>query len=263
MFEATVEPTPDAAREAADQLLELVLSTVDPTVPVPATPPWSITDVFGHVAMEPVRYRDLALGRGTWPKRAADLPEFNADQVAALPTRDLRELAGILQAGLEDFLATIEALGPDAQMMFDGDQRIRVDRALGTLIGELLVHGHDIARARGRRWRIDREHVPMVLTGMHQIMPGWVDPAGASGHTATYHVRLRRGPMQIYRFRDGALTIGSSGRPDVRISADPATWLLLVYGRASPTRAALTGRVIATGRRPWLAPTLPTRFLPP
>jgi len=263
MPEVTVEPTPAAARAAADQLVELVLSTVDPTLAVPATPPWSITDVFGHVAMEPARYRDLARGHGTWPTRAADLPEFNAEQVATLPTRDLRSLATILHAGLEDFLATITELGPGAHMMFDGDQRIRVDRALGTLIGEFLVHGYDIARTLGKRWPIEREYVPMVLTGMHQIMPGWLDPARASGHTATYHVRLRRGPMQIYAFRNGALTIGESGRPDVRITADPATWLLLVYGRGSAARAALTGKVVASGRRPWLAPGLAKRFLPP
>src|SRR5690606_39978752 len=71
-------------------------------ISVPATPPWSITDVFGHVAMEPARYRDLARGHGTWPTRAADLPEFNAEQVATLPTRDLRSLATILHAGLEE-----------------------------------------------------------------------------------------------------------------------------------------------------------------
>ncbi|GAA1242437.1 hypothetical protein GCM10009676_29800 [Prauserella halophila] len=258
-----MEPTAEAARTAAQQFIDLALSALDPATPVPATPPWTIADVFGHVAMEPRRYRDLARGQGSWPSQAAELPAFNAEQVASLPTGDLGNLAGLLRADLDGFLATIDELGPDARMMFDGDQEIRVDRSLGTLLGEFLVHGHDIATALGRRWPIDPEYVPMVLTGMHQIMPGWVDHDAAAGHTATYHVRLRGGPMQIYAFRDGALTIGESGRPHVRISADPATWLLLVYGRGNPTRATLTGKVLAYGRKPWLAPGLANRFLPP
>src|SRR5690606_41294437 len=82
-------------------------------------------------------------------------------------------------------------------------------------------------------------------------------------YTLSLHDALPICPMQIYAFRNGALTIGESGRPDVRITADPATWLLLVYGRGSAARAALTGKVVASGRRPWLAPGLAKRFLPP
>lgn len=254
-----------AATTAAEQLIALVRSAPDPAAPVPATPPWTITDVFGHVAMEPGRYRDLALGGGHWPARAADLPAFNNAQIADLPTRNIDELAAILRRDLQAFINTIQHLAdPQALMMFDGDQRIRVDRSLGTLIGEFVVHGHDIARATGRRWPIDPDLVPMILTGLHQVMPGWVNPATAAGHTATYQVRLRGGPAHTYRFQTGQLTIDppGPGHIDAHISAAPVTWLLLGYGRCNPLRAALTGKILAFGRRPWLAPRLATNFLP-
>lgn len=110
---------------------------------VPATPGWTARDTIGHVAMEPRRYADLARGRGHWPYRAADLPAFNADQIATLPTRDVGELADSLLADTADLVRLIESFPPgDAPLMnFDGDQRVRADRALGTLLGEFVVHG--------------------------------------------------------------------------------------------------------------------------
>ncbi|MBO2455209.1 maleylpyruvate isomerase family mycothiol-dependent enzyme [Actinomadura barringtoniae] len=254
----------DAAVATAEQLIALMESTPDPEAPVPATSPWSITDVFGHVAMEPGRYRDLALGEGTWPARATDLPAFNDAQIAALPSRDIDDLAAILRWDLKQFIETLQGLAPQALMMFDGDQQIRAGLSLGTLIGEFVVHGYDIGRATGRRWPIDPAHVPLVLAGMHQVMPGWVDADAVKHHKATYRVHLRGGPSHTYRFEDGALTIdpASTGPIDVHISAEPVTWLLLTYGRANPIRAALTGKVLAYGRRPWLAPRLAKNFLP-
>ncbi|SFP06227.1 TIGR03083 family protein [Amycolatopsis arida] len=255
------------AAATAEDFVALALSVPDPDQPVPATPGWSVTDVVGHVAMEPARYRELALGRGEWPARAADLPAFNAEQVRTLPTRRLTELTAILREGLGSLLTTIEGFSDDPPWMnFDGNQRVRADLALGTLIGEFVVHGHDIARAAGRAWPIRPEVVPLILRGQHQVMPGWVDSGRAAGHTATYEFRLRGGERYVYEFRDGRLTVQppEPERVDVRISAEPVTALLLTYGRigqAGQLRAALTGRLVAWGRRPWLAAGLTRRFL--
>ncbi|WP_020666035.1 maleylpyruvate isomerase family mycothiol-dependent enzyme [Amycolatopsis nigrescens] len=255
-----------AARSAAEEFIALALSAPDPETPVPATPGWSVTDVLGHVSAEPARYHELAHGRGRWPAQVADLPAFNAEQVSTLPTRAPAELAARLRDGLDAFLETIEGFGDDQPLMdFDGDQRVRVDRSLGTLIGEFVVHGHDLARALGRPRRIRPELVPMVLLGQHQVMPGWVDRDRTAGHTATYEFRLRGQETHVYEFHNGHLTVDPPrpGRIDVRISADPVTALLLNYGRIRPWPATLTGKLTAWGRRPWLAAGLVTRFLPP
>ncbi|NLU68290.1 maleylpyruvate isomerase family mycothiol-dependent enzyme [Streptomyces sp. HNM0574] len=253
----------DAVSRAADRFSELLLSAPDPGARVPATPDWSVTDVLGHVAMEPGRYRELALGRGTWPARVADLPAFNAEQVRTLPTRDPDGLARILRRDVDALLSTVEGFGEEPPLMFfDGDQRVRADRALGTLLGEFVIHGHDVATLLGRPWPIAPELVPLVMTGLHQVLPGWVDPARAAGHTAVYELRLRGLTRYVYRFDDGRLTVdpATPGRVDVTLSADPATALLLNYGRTGRWRAALTGRITARGRRPWLAPGLTGRF---
>jgi hypothetical protein len=52
-------------------------------------------------------------------------------------------------------------------------------------------------------------------------------------------------------------------RIDAHISADPAAFLLVVYRRQSLWRNLAAGRLLARGRRPWLAVTLPNRFHEP
>ena len=47
----------------------------------------------------------------------------------------------------------------------------------------------------------------------------------------------------------------SDGKPSgaaAHLIADPATFVMLSLGRVSQVKAALTGKVIAYGRKPWL-----------
>lgn len=41
---------------------------------------------------------------------------------------------------------------------------------------------------------------------------------------------------------------------DVRLSFDPPTLNLVLFGRMSRLRAALTGKLVVRGPRPWLLP---------
>lgn len=257
---------PQAVRTMSRRFAELAAGAPDPDREVAATPGWNITDVLGHVASEPARYDALARGGGTWPEHVTGLPTFNAEQIRTLPTRDRATLAAGLLADTEALLATIAEFGDAPPMMnFDGNQLVRADRALGTLLGEFVVHGLDIARTVGRPWHIDAELVPMVLAGTHQVMPGWLDANRARTHTGTYELRLRGlGARHIYAVRNGALTVDPDFHPqiDVHISAEPVAWLLQSYGRGNRWTPALTGRIVVWGRKIWLAPTFSRLFHP-
>lgn len=256
----------DAARAAGAQFVALVNGIVDPETRLPSTPGWTVTDCLGHVSTAPGRYLELVRGDGIWQGNAADLADFNAKQIANLASRDVRVLSATLLEDLEELLDTVARFGAQVpKMHFDGDRVIRADAALGILIGEFVVHGHDIACAVGAPWPVDPQVSAMIARGRHQILPSWVDADACAGHCATYDIRLRGCDESfIYEFTDGRLEINPAEPriPDVHISVDPTTALLAGYGRSSPMWAALTGRAFAWGGKPWLAPTLPKKFLP-
>jgi SCP-2 sterol transfer family len=148
---------------------------------------------------------------------------------------------------------------------FHGGEKISADVSLGILLGELVVHGYDIARALHRPWPIDPRHVQLIQQGINPILPGWLDPQRARGHTGRYEVRLRGQGVHRFDFDRGRLTVNPPGRfrPDVVISADPMTFLLVMYKRTSQWPGIGTGRLVAWGRRPWLALGLCGRFHQP
>lgn len=72
--------------------------------------------------------------------------------------------------------------------------------------------------------------------------------------------------LALHRGRVSAEEPG--GPVDVRVRFDPPTLNLMLFGRVSRPRAALTGRLVVAGRRPWLLPAflrtlrLPTNSVP-
>jgi hypothetical protein len=96
---------------------------------------------------------------------------------------------------------------------------------------------------------------------VHAGSAGLGEPRHRGGHTATYELRIRGGTTHFWAFRDGRLSIVDDlRRPDVVLSADPVACLLVFSGRRSQWPEILRGRMLAWGRRPWLALSLVKRF---
>ena len=251
-----------AIDRVADRLIAM-MATADPALPVPATPQWTVAELFAHVATVAPRYSQGARREGEWVASAGDLGELNARQLAALPKTDVATVSASLRASLAELAALITGYG-DTQPVFTfhGGQRIGADVALGVLLGELVVHGHDIAGALHRPWPIEPADVELIVQGVSPVLAGWLDPARSRGHTGRYEVRLRGQGVHRFAFADGRLRMDPPDplRPDVVISADPATFLLVTYKRTSQWPGIATGRLVAWGRRPWLALTFASRF---
>jgi uncharacterized protein (TIGR03083 family) len=230
---------------------------------------WTVGEAAAHLAVVAGAFAAVAAGRPVGPAGVApDLDDFHerlaqvnarAIAAAAAHTGDPARLAGRLGDGIAALLrALAERPGEDLveTPWYGRGVRCRLDTLTCLAIGEVVVHGYDLARALRRPWPIDPEHARLVVAGVFPAMvPLLVDREAAAGLHAAYELRVRGGPRLVVRFHDGAASVEpAAGRPvDCRISADPTALLLFGYGRTGPWGPLARGRLVAGGRRPWLA----------
>jgi len=107
------------------------------------------------------------------------------------------------------------------------------------------VHGHDIATGTRRPWPIPVEHAKLIVgTVCPEMSPLVVRPEAGRGAPVTYDFRLRgNGPRYVVRISGGTAEVRAADGPvDCVISANPATYLLVVYGRMPLGRGAAARR---------------------
>jgi len=254
----------DAARNACDQFLALTASLPDPDVPLTVNPALSVCECVSQVSRTPSWLLALATDARSWSGDPEDMPTNGVGGIDTIRARHVGACVDQLRTDLDILLDTVKNMSAQVAcaVLSDGS-KVRSDAALGILIGELLIRGHDIARTLRLPWSIPPDSVPLVARGRHQVLPRWLDTEACSGHTATYEIRLRgTDERYLYEFTDGKLAV-NPGEPrpvDAHMRIDPVTALLMSYNRYSPTRAVLTGRAVAWGPRPWLLRSMPAKF---
>lgn len=267
-----------ALRRAGDRFAELVID-LDPAAP--ATDHWTVADTVAHVTAIAELYTELVAGSAFGASRpdlvdaiavvtVDTLAELNANKLAGYPTRDVGELITRLRAAIETVLDRTLTADPAIPLPWLGGSRVPIGGILAHLVNELHVHGWDIARATRSRWEIppaeaalffDMFLVGIIRCGLGTLLDGGDAPRDRpiavtfrSRYTDPVTVVLERGEVRI---RDGA------GPVDARVRFEPAALNLMLFHRMSRLRAALTGAVVISGRRPWLlAPFLRTVRLP-
>lgn len=248
-----------AVTAAAGRVSTLLRSVQHPQAP--ALGVWNLTEVAVHLSHALDATLAMAGGGGGVLADFDDLGRLNQALVAAESERDLRALA-------DRIVATTTRLVRLARSI-DGDPPRRwllptVELPLTSLVcqalSELLVHGHDLARAEGAPWPISRDEASLVLEGylfpvLAAVGDSLVDQEAAAGLKLTYDIHVRGDGRTAWRFEDGHLTVrrGPAAPPvDCHLSVDPATFLLVAWGRASQAGGIAKGRLFAWGRRPWL-----------
>jgi len=217
---------------------------------------WTNAEIAAHLYASVVEAHRLACGIPSAYDGTGPTAELDERLVAQVEEREPAILADLVEQSTTQFLGTMRALG--------GDDPVAIPRGTQSVVVALAasdhhLHGGQLAQTAGTRWagRLADLHVPLRI-----LVPYAFDPAGAAGFTGSYELRLRGVEPIRYAVADGVLLSEPPDRVDCTITTDPQTFLRLGIGVVSQTRATLTGKLRAGGRRPWLA-LATNRLFPP
>jgi uncharacterized protein (TIGR03083 family) len=241
-----------AVHDATERVSTLFGSLPDPGIRARGSD-WTASEVAAHLVIIGRSYDQYLSGDATPVVHASTLNADNVRKVATTTERDIGVLMSELQSATARFLTTTEPMAADTEMPWHG-VTATVGSIHGVWLGELLVHGWDVARAARRRWPISRDEAAMIVEGTAMISPHFVDRDRARGLRATFEVRLRGGPTLALRFHDGALVVtpGPAPEADCRISGHARAVMFVTYHRKSQWPQIALGRLIAYGHKPWL-----------
>ena len=263
---ADLVPRQDVSRAVdanLERFCELLRSTPDGSLPVPGLD-WTVGELGAHLVSGARLWRRMLAGEASPVTSLADGASHTARMIEELPERDPAELSELIDNEIGATLGELNRRPSDQAYPWHAGLQLTMAQASAIGLGELVVHGFDLARALHKPWPIDRRDARYVIYGASAILPAAVDHAQAAGFSACYELRLRSDPPLTLRFDRGALTVqpGGACRPDCSVSVDPAAFVLLAYGRRRPWRYLASGKLFAWGRRPWLAARFQRLLLP-
>jgi uncharacterized protein (TIGR03083 family) len=265
----------DALRNEVRRVTTLMRSITDPGVP--AVGQWNIAEVAMHLSQNwmlvpGMARQDLSRYKAVVPgivEVAGDsmIPDMRDNAIMndrALKSdaeRGLAVLTDRIEERAQEYFAECAGHSPDEQRPWTVEGTTLPLSALTcNLLNETIIHGYDIAKAAGRKWRINPAHAAMVVQRffipvIQTCEPGtFVNAEQAAGLQVSYQVHLRGDGRINFVFDDGSLRVEepSARRVDCHILADPAAFFMVFWQRQSQWNAIAKGQLIAWGRKPWL-----------
>lgn len=221
----------DALRDARERFVALVasLGPQDSARPVPGLD-WDVGETIAHVL--------TVARRGFQDRRrsatAAETSELNEQCLDETPERDPRVLAELLRADLHTAIDVVFPKIPDdLEFPFHGGQTATMTPALRVVLGELLIHGYDVARATGRPWRIEAHEARLLVPS--ELLSAWL---ADDAPDEVYELRLgTTAPIRL-EIRAGRIHLGD-GTGGTVIALDPEQFVLQFYAREPVTDEGL------------------------
>jgi uncharacterized protein (TIGR03083 family) len=248
------------------RVAELLAAIDDPGAPVPNSA-WTQRDVGAHLISEPPLYIDIAQGVPS-PIESLDpscIERETTRRNADIAETDPGKLSRLMVDGIERFLDATSDQAADARIVFHGNFPYTLAGLTGVLLGEVILHGYDLATALRRPWPIDPVEAALVLTAYAPLFALCVHPDRTRGLSAGFGIELRGAGEMTVRFSDGAYSLeeAGAGPVDATISADPVAFLMVGSGRLNQYEAIALGLMSVGGNRPQLAVEFPDLFVYP
>jgi hypothetical protein len=266
-YVALVDTTRDELRDriarSRDRFDRLIRSA-DPHANVPGLD-WTVHQVVAHVLSVAHRYQAVAEGRDfRRATYARELDEINRTELDAL----LAPIPGIADQ-INDLASVMDAF-------FDTCSNDRVYElhcgafadgitAQTNWLGELVIHGRDVARAMRAPWETDERDMLLIARGLMQVAegPGYLRAGLPADTDVCVALKLPGAHPYVMHIHDGALEVRErrpADRPDAVLRAPASTLCDMLYQRIGPVTAARRGLMIVSGRRPWKALKLQSYF---
>lgn len=241
-----------------------LLSVTPPRTPI-RNSAWTAGDVAAHLLTVLRRYtrRDLSSPVGL-AEQGVGVADLNAVEIAELHMLSVPEILDAVWQELADLeLRLPRTLDLHERFPFHGGQEMDGAAALGNLIGEFLLHGWDVARARKKIWKIGSRNAALALNVGMQVAPAYVAPGAPD---LKVEIRTPETSPWVLDLAGGEL-VSRRRAPrepvDVRILARAEPLLLTLYGRIGLAQATALGTTVAGGRRPWRVSRMPRAFVSP
>jgi len=244
----------DALEAAGDRFATALAAMPDPSARAGSLD-WTVHELGAHLATGVPGYAAMVRGEPTHLTSLATREEAGAAAIAREARTSQVELADRVRHGSKDFADHLRGFASHDPLRFY-DAMLPAAVVGSLLVAELLVHGWDLARVS-----IPRRAAAIAGPAGLSVLPLVVRP-GTAPRQATLGFRVR-GHADVVVTIDGdeARVEDGPGRVDVRLSAEPVTFLLVAYQRRNPIRPMLSGRLSIVGPRPWRMKALRNRFI--
>jgi uncharacterized protein (TIGR03083 family) len=264
---ALVDTTRDELRERIAQALQRfdrLARSADPLARPPHSD-WTVQQVVAHVLTTARRYLQFVEGGYRLADRPGELSVLNKTDLEAA------------MAPIPELVDQLQAVAPQLDELFDkvADEGRMLAFHCGAVVdgitwqtnwlGELLVHGQEIARAVKAPWALAERDMLLIARGLLQIGPAFLRTTIAPETDLCAALLVPEARPYLVHIHDGVAEIRDrrpDDRPDTVLRLPASTLAQLLYQRIGPITAARKGLRVVGGRRPWLALKLMSCFEP-
>jgi uncharacterized damage-inducible protein DinB len=240
-----------------------LIRTADPLAR-PRGSAWTVQQYVAHVLSVALHYRDIIHGREYL--RAATTAEVHLHNQAEMEAlvAPVPELADQIQAVEKEMDGYFDAHTDDQRVLpFHGGVMVSGITGQTNWLGELVMHGHDIARAVKSPYRIDERDMLLVARGMMDYGHGFLRADVSPDTDVCVALKVPDARPYVIHVHDGIAEFRlrrPADRPDAVLRTPASTLTEMLYERIGPFTAVRRGLFIVGGRRPWTALKLQSFF---